>query len=135
MSEEKTHNGINGRILHIDLTTNTSEVETPDSKFYRTYLGGGLLGTYYLTKLTKPNIDPLSEENVLIFAPSILTGAAISGVSRFNITAKSPLTNFIGDTQCGGGFGPKLKHAGYDAVIIKGKSENPVYLWITNYEV
>jgi aldehyde:ferredoxin oxidoreductase len=65
-----------------------------------------------------------------VFAPSVLTGAAVTGVSRFSITAKSPLTGAIGDTQCGGAWGAKLKHSGYDAIVIKGRANSPVYLWI-----
>jgi len=78
----------------------------------------------------KPNMDALSPENVLIFAPSIITGVPVMGTSRFNITAKSPLTGTIGDSQCGGAWGAKLKHSGFDALVIKGKAQKPTYLWI-----
>ncbi|UCF91272.1 MAG: aldehyde ferredoxin oxidoreductase family protein [Desulfobacterales bacterium] len=122
--------GYNGKILRIDLTARTITVDENDSGFYRTYPGGGLLGTYYVFKETRRGVDPLAPGNVLVFAPSVTTGAAITGVSRFNVTAKSPLTGAIGDTQCGGGWGPKLKHAGYDAIVIQGRASSPVYLWI-----
>ena len=128
--KENNIQGFNGKILKVDLTREQIRDETPDESFYRTYLGGGLLGTFYVHRETPPKVDPLSEHNVLVFAPSILTGAAVCGVSRFNISAKSPLTGAIGDTQCGGGFGPGLKHAGYDAVVIRGRASRPVYLWI-----
>jgi aldehyde:ferredoxin oxidoreductase len=122
--------GYNGKILKVDLSRQKIEVEEPDQGFYRTYLGGGLLGTYYVYKETEPGVDPLSAGNVLVFAPSVTTGAPVAGASRFNISAKSPLTGAIGDTQCGGGWGPKLKHAGFDAVVIKGRADGPVYLWL-----
>ena len=128
--EEKKRSGYNGKILHVDLTAHKTEIEEPAEAFYRTYLGGGLLGTYYLLKGTKPGVDPLSPDNVLVFAPSVATGAAVSGVSRFNVTAASPLTGAVGDTQCGGDWAAKLKHAGFDAVVVKGKAKTPVYLWI-----
>lgn len=133
-SEKKTV-GYNGKILHIDLTASTTSIEKPDPGFYRTYLGGGLLGTYYVTKLCPPKIDPLSPENVLVFAPSITTGVMMAGISRFNVSAKSPLTGVIGDTQCGGGWGPMLKNSGYDAVVIKGKASTPKYIVINNGKI
>ena len=105
-------------------------IDEKDPGFYRTYLGGSLLGTYYVYRETAAGADPLSAGNVLVFAPSVVTGAAVTGVSRFTVTAKSPLTGAIGDTQCGGAWGPKLKHAGYDAVVVKGRAQSPVYLWL-----
>jgi aldehyde:ferredoxin oxidoreductase len=128
--EKKQIHGYNGRILKVDLGRQKVEIEEPEQGFYRTYLGGGLLGTYYVYRETESGVDSLSAGNVLVFAPSVTTGAPVAGVSRFNISAKSPLTGAIGDTQCGGGWGPTLKHAGFDAVVIKGRSATPVYLWI-----
>ena len=129
-SNESKISGYNGKILTVDLSLSKFEINEPDPGFYRTYLGGGLLGAYYVFKETDAGIDPLGPGNVLVFAPSVLTGAPVTGVSRFNVTAKSPLTGAIGDTQCGGGWGPQLKHAGFDAVVIKGYADTPVYLWI-----
>jgi aldehyde:ferredoxin oxidoreductase len=122
--------GYNGKILHADLSTGTLEIEEPSAGFYRTYLGGGLLGSYYVLKETRPGIDALSPENVLVFAPSVVTGAPVMGASRFNVSAKSPLTGAIGDAQCGGDWGARLKHSGLDAVVVKGRAPRPVYLWI-----
>ncbi len=130
MPQQSGPYGYNGKILKVNLSSAEITVDRPDAAFYRTYLGGSLLGSYYVFKETPPGIDPLAPENVLVFAPSVVTGAPISGVSRFNITAKSPLTGAIGDTQCGGGWGSRLKHAGYDAVVIQGSAPAPVYLWI-----
>jgi len=124
--------GYNGKILHVDLTTGHMSVEEPGEAFFRKYMGGSALAMHYLLKETPPGVDPLSPENVLVVALSVLTGAAISGQSRVTVTAKSPLTGAIGDSQ-GGGFWPaELKFAGFDAVVIKGKSPKPVYLWINN---
>lgn len=128
MSEPK---GYNGAIAHIDLTNSRVEIEHPSESFYRTYLGGGALGAYYLLREMPPGADPLGADNVLVFAPSVLTGAPISGLSRFNVTAKSPLTNAIGDAQCGGTWGPQLKFAGFDALLVKGRAPQPVYLWVS----
>jgi len=128
--DEKKTLGYNGKILKVNLSRGKIDIEEKEPGFYRTYLGGGLLGSYYVFRETKPGADPLSEGNVLVFAPSICTGAAVAGASRFNVSAKSPLTGAIGDTQCGGDWGPKLKHAGFDAVVIAGRAAGPVYLWI-----
>ena len=122
--------GYNGKILKVDLSREKIEFEEKNPGFYRTYLGGGLLGAYYVFNETPSGVDPLSKRNVIVFAPSIATGAAVAGASRFNVSAKSPLTNLIGDSQCGGDWGPKLKHAGFDAVVITGGALSPVYLWI-----
>jgi aldehyde:ferredoxin oxidoreductase len=130
MADDETVHGYNGRILHADLSTGALEVEEPSPAFYRTYLGGGLLGSYYVFRETPTGIDALSPENVLVFAPSVLTGAPVMGASRFNVSGKSPLTGAIGDAQCGGDWGARLKHAGFDAVVVKGRSPKPVYLSI-----
>jgi len=122
--------GYNGKILIADLGSSQTEIVEPDAGFYRTYLGGSLIGTYYAFKEIAAGTDPLGPDNVLVFAPSVLTGAPISGASRFTVTAKSPVTGAIGDAQCGGGWGPKLKHAGFDAVVVKGRAAAPVYLWL-----
>ncbi len=127
--------GYNGKILHVDLSSLTTQVESPDEVFYRTYMGGGCLGAYYLLKETKPGIDPLGPENVIIFAASILTGAPVPGLSRHVVITKSPLTGIFLDSEAGGFFGAELKKAGYDAIVVKGKADKPTYLWIKDGEV
>jgi aldehyde:ferredoxin oxidoreductase len=124
--------GYNGKILHVDLTNKQFNIEEPNETFYRKYMGGSALAMYYLLKEMPAGVDPLGPDNVLVLALSVLTGAAISGQSRMTAAAKSPLTGAIGDSQ-GGGFWPaELKFAGFDAIVIKGKSEKPVYLSINN---
>ncbi len=122
--------GYNGKILHIDLTSGQFDVEEPDEAFYRKYMGGSAVAMHYLLKDMPAGVDPLGVDNVLVLALSVLTGTAISGQSRMTAAAKSPLTGAIGDSQSGGFFPAELKFAGYDAIVIKGKSEKPVYLWI-----
>ncbi len=123
-------NGLNGIILHVNLTTGKIEPKSYPEEFYRNYLGGGSFGTYFLLKNTEPDTDPLSPENILTIAPGPATGAAVSGVSRCSITALSPETYAVGDTQAGGSFGPFLKRAGFDAVVITGKASVLSYLYI-----
>jgi aldehyde:ferredoxin oxidoreductase len=127
--------GYNSKILHVDLTTGQLETEQPDETFYRTYMGGSAMGVYYLLKLTPPNADPLGPENTLSVMASVVTGAPFSGQSRMTATAKSPLTDLVGDSQSGGFWPAELKAAGFDGIVIRGKAEKPVYLWIHNGEV
>jgi aldehyde:ferredoxin oxidoreductase len=127
--------GYNGKILHVNLTQSTWEIEEPDLAWYRTYVGGSALAAYYLLKHIKPGTDPLSADNVLVFALSAVTGAPVSGFNRYSVAAKSPLTGAIGRAEAGGYFGPELKFAGFDAVVFYGKSEKPVYLWVHDGEV
>ncbi len=127
--------GYNGKILHVDLTRQEWRVEVPGEKWYRTYMGGSAFASYYLLKLLKPGIDPLSPENVLIFACSVVTGAPISGWNRYTVAAKSPLTHAFGESEAAGYFGPELKFAGFDAVVIQGRAAKPTYLFIKDGEV
>jgi aldehyde:ferredoxin oxidoreductase len=127
--------GYNAKILHLNLTTSTWKIETPDPQWYRTYVGGSSLAAYYLLKHLPPGVDPLSEQNVLVFACSVLTGAPLSGFSRYTVAAKSPLTGGFGEAEAGGYFGPELKFAGFDAVVFYGRAPTPVYLWVHDHEV
>lgn len=124
--------GHNGKILWVDLTTKSISEEEPSYAIYRKYLGGGALALYYLLRELKAGVDSLGPENVLVFAASVITGTPGLGLNRFTVAAKSPLTYGFGESEAGGWWGPELKFSGFDAIIIKGKSERPVYLWIRN---
>jgi aldehyde:ferredoxin oxidoreductase len=128
-------NGYNGCILHVNLSTGEIRREEPSPTWYRTYVGGGALASYYLLKEVGPDVEPLSEENLLIFASNVISGAPISGFSRYTVAAKSPLTGAFGESEAGGFWGPELKFAGFDAVVIRGKAKSPVYLWIHDGDV
>jgi len=127
--------GYSGKILRVDLTEEKIEVEEPGELFFRKYMGGATLGAYYLLKELDPGIDPLGPKNKIIFAASVVTGAPVSGFCRYAIVSKSPLTGGIADTQAGGWWAPQLKFAGYEAIIVEGQAEKPVYLWIDDGEV
>lgn len=122
--------GYNGQILHVDLTNGTLDVETPEEAFYRKYLGGSAMGMHYILRDMPKGADPLGPDNVLTLMAGVTTGAAISGQSRINANAKSPLSGGIGDAQGGGFFPAEFKFAGFDGIVIKGKSPKPVYLSI-----
>ncbi len=119
-----------GKILHVDLTTEQTWVETLDETIYRRYLGGGALATYFMLRDMKPGIDPLGPENQLMFMTSVINGLPLSGANRYSAAAKSPLTGGFGESEAGGYWGPEFKRTGYDGIILHGKSAKPTYLYI-----
>jgi aldehyde:ferredoxin oxidoreductase len=122
--------GYNGKILHVDLSSLRVKVEEPGEVFYRTYLGGGGIASYYLLKNLRPGVDPLGPENILVFASNVISGVPIAGMTRYTVAAKSPLTGGFGEAEAGGFWGPELKFAGFDALVITGKAAKPSYLWV-----
>ncbi|MCG6881136.1 MAG: aldehyde ferredoxin oxidoreductase family protein [Deltaproteobacteria bacterium] len=122
--------GYNGRILRVDLSEKTISEEEPPETVYRKYLGGSALALYHLLKELKPGTDPLGPENMLVFMSSVVSGVPMPGLTRFTVAARSPLTGAFGEAEAGGFWGPELKMAGFDGIIITGRSEKPVYLWI-----
>jgi aldehyde:ferredoxin oxidoreductase len=124
--------GYNGKILHVNLTKGELTVEEPPESLYRKYLGGSAMGMYYILREMPKGADPLGPENVLTLFTGVTTGAAISGQSRLNANAKSPISGGIGDSQSGGFFPAELKFAGFDGIVIRGKSPKPVYLAIVD---
>ncbi|MFB0568911.1 MAG: aldehyde ferredoxin oxidoreductase family protein [Nitrososphaeria archaeon] len=88
------------------------------------------LALYYLLNEMQPGVDPLGPDNKLIFSTSVVTGLPVPGLSRYTVAAKSPQTGTYGEAEAGGYWGPELKFAGFDAIVIEGRSEEPVYLWV-----
>jgi len=127
--------GYNGKILRVNLSDGSISTEEQDEVFYRRYMGGRGFIAYYLLKEVNPKIDALSPENKLIFATGVITGGRIGGSGRNSAGALSPLTGGYGEAEAGGYWGPEFKRTGYDAIILEGKSEKPVYLWITDKSV
>ena len=124
--------GYNGKILHADLTRGELTVEEPEEAFYRKYMGGSAMAMHYILREMPKGADPLGPENVLTLMASVTTGTPISGQSRLNANAKSPISGGIGDSQSGGFFPAELKFAGFDGIVIKGKSPKPVFLAIVD---
>jgi len=123
--------GYTGKILHVDLSNHKIEVEEKDEVFYRSYLGGRGIGYHYLMQRVAPGIDPFSPENILVLATGVMTGAPLPAACRFAAVGKSPLTGTAGESEAAGFFGPELKMAGFDAVVLRGRAQKPVYLWVT----
>jgi aldehyde:ferredoxin oxidoreductase len=128
------NNGCNGKILRVNLSSSDISVEEPEEDFYRTYFGGWGFVAYYLLKEVPPEVEPLAPENKLIFALGPVTGVPIAGSARNAVGAKSPLTSLFGEGDVGGWWNAELKRAGYDAIIVEGKAEKPVYLWVHDGE-
>lgn len=116
--------------LDIDLSTKTIEKKILPGITYREYPGGSALGLYLLMNNMDPRVDALSPENILVFSTSALTGLPISGISRVCVTTKSPLTGTVADSQAGGFFPVHMKVNGYDSIMVRGRAEKPVYLYI-----
>ena len=123
------------KILHADLTKGETWVEEPGDAFYRRYGGGRGYIAHYLLKHVPQGADPFGPENVIVFAPGVLTGSPVPGAGRHSVGAKSPLTGGFGEAEAGGFWGAEVKRAGWDAIVVHGASETPVYLWINQDEV
>ena len=119
----------------VDLTTGVIRVEETDPELLQQYLGGRGLGAKYLYDLVQPEIDPLGPENYLIVTNGFFSGTPWPSASRYHVTFKSPATDGYGYANSGGGFGPELAMAGYDALVFSGISPTPVYLKITDESI
>jgi len=124
----------NGKVLHVDLSAGRHWTEALSELIYRRYLGGGALATYFMLRDLKPGIDPLGPENELIFMTSVINGLPLSGANRYTAAGKSPLTGGFGESEAGGYWGPELKRTGFDGIVVHGRAEKPVYLFIHDGE-
>ncbi|MFB0543310.1 MAG: aldehyde ferredoxin oxidoreductase N-terminal domain-containing protein, partial [Candidatus Bathyarchaeia archaeon] len=122
--------GYAGRILHVDLTRRKSRVRLLEEEFCRKYIGGNGFAIHLLYSHSQPKIDPLSPENPLIFAVGPFAGTMVPTGGKYIVQAKSPLTNFMGEAVSSGFWAHALKEAGYDALLIEGRAEKPVFLFI-----
>ncbi len=121
-----------GRALVVDLAKRTTSVRSVRDEVYRRYWGGSGLGVALLREMGDPAIDAFDPRNPLIFAPGLLTGTLVPGVTRASVCAKSPLTGIFGEATVGGTWGAELKFCGFDALIFTGEAASPVYLWLQN---
>lgn len=124
--------GYIGKILKVNLSTETITDVALGEAFFKKWLGGFGLGARILYDDIPAKTDPLGPENVVGFTTGILTGTLTPFSGSFTVVGKSPLTNTWGDSRGGGFFGNELKYAGVDAVFFYGAASKPVYLWITN---
>jgi len=122
-------------LLEIDLDTEKIEVKKLDKKMASKYIGGRGVGVKLLFDMLPPNTDPLSRDNILIFATGPITGTVVPLSGRHIVVSKSPLTGTVFDSSAGGFFGRELRMAGFDVVVIKGAAEKPVYIEIDDGNV
>ena len=127
--------GTHGKILHVDLTLGETRGEHPPEEFYRLLVGGRAVIAYLLLRDLPKGTDALSPDNLLIFAPGIMQGTSFPGAGRHAVGGKSPLTGALGSSEAGGWWGHEFKRAGFDALVVRGRAESPVYLWIHDGEV
>ena len=126
--------GYTGKILRVNLYEEKLRVEELPEAVLRKWVGGRGLGVYLMLREVNPRVDPFSPENKVILLTGPVTGTGYPMSGRWCSVTKSPLTNTIHDSQSGGKWGPELKFAGFDAVIVEGVAEDPVWLWIHDGE-
>lgn len=122
--------GWHGKLLRVNLTDGTSKVEDIPEAWLKEYVGGRGLADRYLIEEMDPRVDPYSPDNKLIFATGPLTGTPVPCGARYMVVTKGALTNAITTSNSGGHWGPELRFAGYDLLILEGKAPKPVYLFI-----
>ena len=124
-----------GKLLRVDLTVGRITVEEIRPDWRRDYLGGRGLAARYLLEELDPHVDPLAPENKLIFATGPLTGTPVPCGARYMVVTKGALTDAITTSNSGGHWGPELRFAGYDMVILEGRAPAPCYLLICDDRV
>ena len=124
-----------GTILRVDLGSGTIERHLMDEHLCKNFVGGRGISAKLLFDEVGPEIEPLSPYNKLIFSCGPLSGTSAPSPARFHVTGKSPLTGIMGNSNAGGYFGPAMKRAGFDHLVIQGKAQEPVYLWINDNNI
>ena len=122
---------LENKIAYVDLSKGKVEVKSLPRDWVKLFLGGRGISALILYGLLRPEVDPLSPENVLVVSVGLVAGVPLPS-SRVNIGAKSPLTGALGSSNCGGHFAPELRRAGFDHLIITGRAEEPTYLWVSD---
>jgi aldehyde:ferredoxin oxidoreductase len=122
--------GYMGKILRVDLTKGRVEAETLDENLAKKYIGGSGLATKILYDETGAETDPLGPENRLIFMTGPFAATPVITSGRHHMVTKSPLTGAYTESDTGGTWGPYLKRAGFDGIVVTGKAGKPVYLWV-----
>ncbi len=122
--------GYTGKILRVNLSNSKGQVEDLNEEWARQFIGGSGLGAKFLYEMTDERTEPLGPENPLIFMTGPFAGTSVPLSGRHAVISRSPLTGIFGESDVGGKWGATLKKAGFDGIIITGKSKKPVYLWV-----
>ncbi|MFO8060803.1 MAG: aldehyde ferredoxin oxidoreductase family protein [Bacillota bacterium] len=123
-----------GRLLRIDVTDRSCRAEEIPEEIFRRYVGSRGLNMFRLFDELSEDTDPLGPDNKVIFGTGLLNGTLVPG-TRFNVSAKSPQTGLVGDANAGGHFGSEMRFAGWDQIIIEGRSDEPVYIFVEDDSV
>ena len=124
--------GNTGNVLRVDLTNEKVATEPLNREWAKDFIGGKGLAARYLFEELKPGVDPLSPDNVLEIWTGPMVGTMVPLTSRYVVVTKSPLSGTFLDSYAGGFVGPEIKYSGFDGIIIKGKANKPVYLWVSD---
>lgn len=127
--------GYAGKILNIDLSNREVSEQDLSRETTKKFIGGTGIGSKILYDEVGPQVDPLGPDNIIIFATGPLTGTTAPTSGRVEVTTKSPLTGIMGSSNTGGLWGPALKWAGYDILIVRKVSKEPVSIWIDDENV
>ena len=122
--------GYTGKILHLNLSNSKGHVEDLNEEWAQQFIGGSGIGAKFLYEMTDERTNPLGPENPLIFMTGPFAGTSVPLSGRHAVISRSPLTGIFGESDVGGTWGANLKKAGFDGIIITGKSEKPIYLWV-----
>ncbi len=119
-------------VMNVDLSTGKIWTEDLGVEIRRKLIGGRGVNAKIVYESTGPDVEPLSPDNVVVFGSGALSGTSAPCAARFNVSGKSPLTGILGDSNAGGFFGPAMRRAGIDHIVVSGKADKPVYLFIDN---
>lgn len=123
------------KLLRVDLTTKTFQVDSIDEKYLKLLLGGAALGAKILLDEVPPKVDPLSPENKIIFSLGFMQAVNFPGNAKWSVITKGPLTGSFLDSAGTGAWAPQLKKAGYDVLVIQGKAKELTYLYINDDKI
>jgi aldehyde:ferredoxin oxidoreductase len=124
--------GVFGKTVVVDLSVGAVREVEESQEYHRRFLGGAGAAVYHLLRELVPGTDPLSPENVLVFAPGLLAGTQSPATPRYVACARSPLTGALGKSESSGYWGPELKHAGVGVLVVTGRAAEPSYLLVTS---
>ncbi|MFQ5884966.1 MAG: aldehyde ferredoxin oxidoreductase N-terminal domain-containing protein, partial [Thermoplasmata archaeon] len=123
------------KLAVVDLSRGRVQTVTIPKSWRRGFLGGRGINSYLLYNLIEKGTDPFSPKNALVLGVGPLGGTLAPSSSRFNASALSPETGLLGDSNCGGFFGPELRYAGFDHLILRGKTKKPSYVNVQDGEI
>jgi aldehyde:ferredoxin oxidoreductase len=126
---------LNRKVAFIDLSKGKVVTRDIPLELRKKHLGGRGLNWYYIYNNVSPDVKPFDPENLFVVGAGLLTGMPMLGTGRTQISTKSPMTNGVGDANMGGAFGPEMRYSGFDHLVIRGRAEKPVYLFLSDGEI